>query len=212
MKPAHYCTEPIDESDIVAGAKRSCSVAVALLTFSTVVTLVGMGALILYNGTPGAASSPPLVWPAATKLERTGNEPTLLVFAHPFCRCTDATITGLSRLRSLRPGSGAAVPAVTFVVLGGENDPAWNRTDLTDKAAAVPNSRFVWDDGGQEAKRFGARTSGLVVLYSARGKLLFAGGVTGSRGHEGDNLGLSALKSALESTAAAYDPIGPPRQ
>jgi hypothetical protein len=59
---------------------------------------------------------------------------------------------------------------------------------------------MVRDRGGVEAKRFGARTSGEVLLYSAVGRLLFFGGITGSRGHEGDNYGLTSLASFLTAT------------
>ncbi len=50
---------------------------------------------------------------------------------------------------------------------------------------------------GQEAKLFGAKTSGDVLLFGANGKLIFAGGITASRGHEGDNPGADAMLKAL---------------
>jgi hypothetical protein len=57
------------------------------------------------------------------------------------------------------------------------------------------------DDGGVEARRFGVKTSGTVLLYSALGRLLFHGGITGSRGHEGDNYGITRLAAALRGGA-----------
>jgi hypothetical protein len=45
------------------------------------------------------------------------------------------------------------------------------------------------DDGGVEAKRFGASTSGETMLYDESGDIQFHGGITGARGHEGDNAG-----------------------
>ena len=47
-------------------------------------------------------------------------------------------------------------------------------------------------------QRFGAETSGYVLLYDTHGKLLFKGGITGSRGHAGDNAGESAIVALLE--------------
>ena len=49
--------------------------------------------------------------------------------------------------------------------------------------------RVEADEGGVEAKRFGARTSGHVLVYSAAGELTFQGGITAGRGHEGANAG-----------------------
>ncbi|MDP9115261.1 MAG: RedB protein, partial [Acidobacteriota bacterium] len=67
------------------------------------------------------------------------------------------------------------------------------------KAQHLENVTVSWDDGGAEAKRFGATTSGSVLLYSSKGELLFAGGVTASRGHVGENFGLSRLQAALQT-------------
>jgi hypothetical protein len=53
------------------------------------------------------------------------------------------------------------------------------------------------DEDGFEAKRFGAKTSGQVVLYAPKGALLFSGGITVSRGHQGSNPGLESLITCL---------------
>jgi hypothetical protein len=55
------------------------------------------------------------------------------------------------------------------------------------------------DVGGAEASRFGARTSGYVLLYDASGKLTFQGGITGSRGHAGENIGRRTLQRILDA-------------
>ena len=73
----------------------------------------------------------------------------------------------------------------------------WEKSDLWDKAAAIPNVRVTWDDGGIEARRLHGSTSGQVVVYDAQGHLIFNGGITGSRGHSGDNTGRGAIVSAL---------------
>jgi hypothetical protein len=79
-----------------------------------------------------------------------------------------------------------------------EGAPAgWEKSDLWDKAAAIPDVRANWDIGGAEARLFHASTSGQVLVYSAQGRLLFRGGITASRGHSGDNAGRSAVVSAL---------------
>ena len=53
-------------------------------------------------------------------------------------------------------------------------------------------------DEGAEARRFGVETSGQTFLYDTHGALTFSGGITGSRGHAGENsseLSLVALLS-----------------
>lgn len=49
-------------------------------------------------------------------------------------------------------------------------------------------------EGGSEAARFHAQTSGYIPLYDRDGRLMFQGGITMSRGHSGDNPGRSALE------------------
>jgi hypothetical protein len=78
----------------------------------------------------------------------------------------------------------------------------WEKTDLWQSAASIPGVEAVIDDGGAEARRFRSATSGQTILYDAHGHLLFSGGITGSRGHSGDNAGRSAIV-ALVNTGAA---------
>ena len=63
--------------------------------------------------------------------------------------------------------------------------------------------RGFQDISGDEARRFGAATSGEALLYSPSGKLLFHGGITPSRGHEGGSVGRDALvRCVLDGTPA----------
>src|SRR5712691_5642885 len=47
-----------------------------------------------------------------------------------------------------------------------------------------------------------APTSGQTVLYDSQGRLLFSGGITGSRGHSGDNAGRSSIVSLVNAGVA----------
>ena len=47
------------------------------------------------------------------------------------------------------------------------------------------------------ATEFGALTSGHALLYSTDGSLRFSGGLTDSRGHEGDSFAMLQLEQAL---------------
>jgi hypothetical protein len=68
---------------------------------------------------------------------------------------------------------------------------------------------MVHDHDGVEARRFGAATSGQVILYDARGTLLFSGGITPARGHSGDSTGRDAILALLidGSSEASETPV-----
>nr|UXE46195.1 hypothetical protein Hi04_10k_c5981_00014 [uncultured bacterium] len=85
---------------------------------------------------------------------------------------------------------------VVFVRSGATTD-EWAKTDLWSSASAIPGVRTLIDDGS-EARRFGAETSGETLLYGGSGRLLFAGGITGARGHYGDNAGVSAVSDLID--------------
>jgi hypothetical protein len=80
----------------------------------------------------------------------------------------------------------------------------WARTDLYRSAEQIPTAIVSADENGSDAARFGVTTSGEALLYAADGKLLFHGGITPSRGHEGDNAGRSAIASIIQCHPANY--------
>lgn len=78
----------------------------------------------------------------------------------------------------------------------------WEKTDLWQSAASIPGVNVLIDEDGVEARLFNSSTSGQTILYDAAGRLLFSGGITGSRGHSGDNAGRSAIVSLVNVGAA----------
>ena len=73
----------------------------------------------------------------------------------------------------------------------------WEQTSLWAAAAAIPGVRVRCDEEGKLAQRFGVQTSGHVLLYDPEGHLLFSGGITRSRGQQGDSAGRRALLARL---------------
>ena len=184
-----------------------CRAARILLLFSVVSTLTVLFALMAFDDAPGELPPTPGKWPVTSALPRSSGRE-LLVFVHPFCGCTDATVAELAMI----PGAllpSAPPPALTFVVFRPGPDSSWTMSALRGKASLLPRARFVWDDRAAEARRFGVKTSGTVLLYEADGRLLFHGGVTGERGHQGDNFGLSALLGSLRNPAPGSAPAIP---
>lgn len=175
---------------------------ISLVWMSTM--LCGFGILLRYAFTPGAAVLAPESWPATTRLVRPAGRPALVIFLHPRCACSRASLAELAQLLA-RDGARAAVYAVFL-------DPAgmkvgWATTNLWRAAAAIPGVTPVLDREGREAEIFHSGVSGEVRLYDAAGALAYQGGITESRGHEGDNAGRTALATLLaggvpERTAA----------
>jgi hypothetical protein len=108
-------------------------------------------------------------------------------------------MTELSVLMTRCPGKLAAT--VLFVKPEGFEE-EWEQSDLWNEASRIPGVAVVSDAGGVEAARFGAATSGQALLYDSKGDLLFSGGITSARAHEGDNDGLSAIQSLVVSARA----------
>ena len=159
----------------------------------------GIGTLWAYESTPGVAAATPDRWPAASRIKPAADRATLVMSAHPHCPCTRASIGELSRL--MTQAQGRLTAYVLFVKPPGFSD-GWEKTDLWASAAAIPGVTPVRDDGGVESDRFHAATSGQTALYDSAGNLLFSGGITGARGHAGDNAGRAAVVSLLNDGEA----------
>src|SRR5262245_2552832 len=68
-----------------------------------VVVSAGFGVLWNYGTTPGIAGEPPLQWPRGSAIERNPRKLILLMFAHPQCPCTHASIDELARILAQCP-------------------------------------------------------------------------------------------------------------
>jgi hypothetical protein len=178
-------------------------VTAAVLWLAVVVT--GFAGLAAYDNRPGTPAVAPGSWPAASALTRDRDRPTLVMLTHPRCTCSRASVAELAEVmaRAIRP------PKVYVVFIRPGVFPAgWEQTDLWQSAARIPGAVVIRDDAGVEASRFGAATSGQTMLYDARGQLLFSGGITGARGHAGDNNGRASLL-ALLNHEATHQPVTP---
>ncbi len=116
------------------------------------------------------------------------------MFVHPRCPCSRASLDELDAIMNTE-GEAAAATVVFLRPEGAAS--GWEQTDTWESAGRIPHATRVVDRGGREAARFGARTSGHVVLYDPDGRLEFSGGITGARGHAGDNVGRQMLLRLL---------------
>jgi hypothetical protein len=167
--------------------------------------VAGMGLLWRYKLTPGPPIDAPEAWLDGTRLPAVAGVPTLVMFVHPCCPCTRAS---LSELRGLLPGFEGRLTACVVSFRPADPPPEWSESDVLGTLASVPGTRLVFDHDGREAARFGIRTSGHVLLYGARGELRFSGGISPSRGHVGENPGTRSLRAAIESVLAGERQAG----
>lgn len=179
------------------GRFRHWAVGLAAVTW---LALLGVGFSLLMRSEvkAGVPARAPETWPASAHAPRVPGRPTLLVFAHPRCACTRATLRNLERVVA-RTGGRATI---TVILALPHDAPAnWARSPLAEAAHAIPGVTVLVDRDELEAKRFGTRTSGQALLYDASGHLRFAGGLTPGRAHEGDNAGSDAVVALIGGNA-----------
>lgn len=160
------------------------------------VAAAGLFFLFQYSNTPGELIEPPSQWPANANLARTPNLATLVLFGHPHCPCSKASVGELNEIVA-KVNQRVDVHVVFIVPKQADED--WRNTDLWGDARMVPGAHTSLDENGVLANMFGARTSGEVLLYDQKGNLVFAGGITSARGHFGDNVGKSSIISYLNT-------------
>lgn len=126
----------------------------------------------------------------------------LILFLHPHCPCSAATMREFARLLTRADERTARV---IYFYRPAESEPAWSAGPLRSSAEALPSVALADDCAGRIAEEFGARVSGEVRFYDAAGVLRFHGGITAARGHEGDNRGASAVAALLRGEPGDVD-------
>ncbi len=78
-----------------------------------------------------------------------------------------------------------------------DQESEWSLLPLISSVKRIPHVAISYDTTGAQAELFGATTSGHVFIYDGRGILQFSGGITGSRGHTGDNKNFEIAKNTI---------------
>lgn len=147
-----------------------------------------------YSNKPGLPATAPSTWPANTLIQRDPNSPTFVMFAYPHCQCSEASISELNQIMAKIHSKLNTI--IVFVTPKNPNN-SWKDTALWSAAKLIPHAQIILDEGGLQANRFGAHTSGQVLLYDKLGHLVFSGGITTARGRLGDNPGKNAVISFM---------------
>ena len=155
----------------------------------------------------GAPAAVKQVFPPHSALALDRSRLTLLLFAHPQCPCTRTTFAELDQIRA---SSKDRLSIIILFVLPPHVPPGWEAGELWNRASQMKDVRVYRDVDGTEAQRFGVTTSGHVLVYNPGGTLLYSGGITLSRGHEGENPGereIVSLTLGHSSTDKGVKPV-----
>jgi hypothetical protein len=139
--------------------------------------------------TPGETAAAQADWPGRSILPLASDRLTLVMFVHPECPCSRASLGELQQLLTTCKNH-LAVQIFFFKPINQSEN--WVHTDLWNDAKSISGAEVRIDLDGKFAELFGAKTSGQVFIYRPDGKLEFSGGMTDGRGHFGDNVGLDA--------------------
>jgi hypothetical protein len=149
---------------------------------------------------PGRLGARRASWPPASAMARSSTTDTIVMFLHPRCPCTRASVAQL--LATVNAHPGATLLVSLFAPPASADERAWLQgDDARAIRAAVPDAALIPDRGGVEARRFGAQTSGTTLVYDRAGREIFRGGITDRRGGRGDNPGLQRLAKTLREHA-----------
>lgn len=158
-------------------------------------------ALIAYS----AASVPQIQntdmnwWPEQCELTRNKGRFTLVAFIHPHCPCSRSSLNELNKIMT-RTHQNMDCQIVFLKPATLDSD--WEKSSLWILSNQIPNNTRKTDVNGELAKLFNATTSGQTFMYDPDGKLIFSGGVTASRGHEGDSPGSIAIENLFAKRKA----------
>lgn len=164
-------------------------------------TIVAGQGWLLEKSTRGSHAVSDADWPSDSSISLDPDKFTLLLFVHPRCACTKATLYELDRLMTRHADNLAGCVAFS---MADEFDTELQRgkNTLWDQASLIPQVSKHKDFGNRECKRFAVDASGTALLFSPEGSLRFAGGLTSSKGHCGISAGIQAIDMILAQPAA----------
>jgi hypothetical protein len=117
--------------------------------------------------------------------------PKVMLFLHPKCSCSFASLTEFSNLLSVMKNK--ADLEVIFAKPAGMSE-ATLQGELWNEALKLSGVKVSVDELGVEHKKFGVSTSGEMLLFNEQGEKVFHGGLTPSRGHVGLSKGQIFVK------------------
>lgn len=162
--------------------------------------VIGLKILWDYHTTASAQQKKTPRIHSTSLLQLASQQPTLIMFAHPQCPCTKASILELQGIEQKLRG---LVQIKIFFIQPASKDRSWVESSSWALAKMIPSAEVSVDRLGAMAKLFNAEISGEIALYSREGAPIFEGGITPSRGHVGDNHGTQSIIEAVRTGIAS---------
>ena len=156
--------------------------------------LIGHIVLFEYEMTAGPFVNLKRIFPTKSSILLTHGRPNIILFLHPCCPCSVASVDEFHQL--MREGEKDAIGTVVFY-MPHEQEAEWSHQPIVSSVKRIRNTSVLYDTDGSQAELFGAATSGHVFIFDGRGVLQFSGGITGSRGHTGDNHNFEMARATI---------------
>ena len=174
---------------------------IALAAFWLASAVGGLYIIWAYENGPGVAATAGPQWPGDTSLIAATDRPTLVFLAHPQCTCTTASLGELAEALARAKRAAKDLRRVPEAVVDARRLGEDRALACGGGAARTPPS-FAMKTAARRSDLAPSRRA-QTLLYDANGSLLFNGGITGSRGHAGDNAGRAAIVDLLNHVSPA---------
>ena len=146
--------------------------------------------LLDHSYQPAQTNASVAAWPTNSRLSRNSSGIQLVMFAHPCCPCTAASLNELDRL--VREIPDGTIATIAFNIRGLSAEDLAHADNL--KLLKDSEKLTLFYDDGSEADAFGATVSGELLAFDCSGRRLFRGGLTAARGHAGESVGRDVLQ------------------
>jgi hypothetical protein len=186
-----------------SGIRQAALVCLFLTAYLIWISLLFVGHLVLYEYelTPSPLANTKRVFPQVSNVQLAHGRQNIVMFLHPGCPCSEATVDEFHEL--MREGEKDSVGTVVLY-MPPEKEAEWSLAPIIQSVKRIRNVTIEYDTDGSQAETFGVTTSGHVLIYDGRGVLQFTGGITGSRGHTGDNHYFDLAKQCILARRAKY--------
>lgn len=167
---------------------------VFVVTIWTISVGIGFVWMTDYSTRPGIPAVVSAKLPPNIFSDSDSKLPKLILFIHPKCSCSRATLGELERIVAVTKD----LVEVKIIFYKPDSEPSeWVETGFWQRAKTIPGVK-ISTMSEEEIEKFGVITSGQTLLYDSDGNLVFSGGITLSRALEGDNKGRQIIETYLQ--------------
>lgn len=160
-------------------------------------------AMLIFQFTPGKMGKVFNDFPQKSKLVLDQTLPTLILFLHPKCTCSKASVEEIKIIKSSIKKEFKLIAVVQTASLKLTDE----LEKLKEELSTLPHSTIVNDSYSFETNLFSVKTSGQIYIYSSFGELIYTGGSTSSRGTSSPSELRRTIASILETNKKPHQLI-----